>query len=79
MVMDSVKVLTVYLLNYISWYQSVAAHNFIQKYYISKHAAVVTHDIKYMIRQYQQTLLTYYQDSYKLLSLSLLFRKLISL
>ena len=46
-----------------------------QKNYISKHAAVLTHDIEYMIRQHQQTLLTHYQESYKLLSLSLLFRK----
>ena len=50
-----------------------------KNYIISKHAAVVTHDIEYMIRQHQQTLLTHYQESYKLLSLSLLFRKLISL
>ena len=47
---------------------SISSQN---NYVIRKHAAVVTHDIEYMIRQHQQTLLTYYQESYKLLSLSL--------
>ena len=39
-----------------------------KNYIISKHAAVVTHDIEYMIIKHQQMLLTYYQESYKLLS-----------